>query len=146
MTRRLHSRITARGATVEVYFCDGERGPGFQIMSSSGYLAVFPEAHASEDCSRTVCTKPDGHDSYIKTRNHCHGFHHIEQVYALAQEVAKTYGSAERGKTDPSKGWPADPRPNKWGPGRGWTGHRVRRMNTKDWAETEWAKTMEATK
>jgi len=113
---------------------------GFVIETTSGYRAVF---RAHPECDRVVCLKPEGHASYVKTRGHCHGVHHIEQVRALAKEVAATYGSAEKGKSDPSKGWPTDPRPNEWVKGQGWTGKRVTLLNTKEWAETEWAKTME---
>jgi hypothetical protein len=138
LNKILVDAIAVKGSTVEIYELTVGLNVadlrGFEICTSTGYAATFPEAHT--ECDREVCVKPDGHDSYVRTRGHCHGVHHIEQVRAIAWQVAATYGSANKGKTDASVGRIASA-------AYGWTGHRVPPMTTHAWRSTEWARTME---
>lgn len=107
--------IQARGATVEIYeVCVGLNAADlrkFEIRTSTGYRAVFPDAHT--ECTRVVCVK---HDAFTapttESRTHCHGLHHLEQVTALARKVAKTYGG--KAPTTPLKKIKYGPR--DWAP------------------------------
>jgi hypothetical protein len=107
---------------------------GFEIRTSTGYRAIFPEAHiAGDTCTRDICLKPYGHDNACKG---CHGTFHLDQVLVTARMIAKTYGAAEKGRTDASAGRPAGY--------RGITGQRVEKLSPAQWADTDWARTMEA--
>jgi hypothetical protein len=87
--------IQAGNATVEVR----EIGVGlnvadlraFEITTSTGYRAYFPEAHT--ECDRTPCVKI-GCWATHKGENRCHGPHHLEQIEAYAAEIAATYRPA----------------------------------------------------
>jgi hypothetical protein len=104
---------------------------GFEIRTSTGYKAVFLEAHT--ECDREPCVKANCWASHSPAK--CHGLHHIEQIRALAKEVAKTYGSGKRGPTNTG---------STRIPPRGWTGKRVPNVSTSEWASGDWAKTMES--
>lgn len=122
---------TRKSADVEIYeVCAGLNEAdlrGFEIRTSTGYRAVFPWAHT--ECTRIVCTKHNAFTAPTReSGTHCHGLHHIEQIRAFAGEVAKTYGSDRKIKSVA--------RPiNAFG---------MRQMSARNWAETEWAQTMEA--
>lgn len=136
LEERLVDTISVRQADVTIY--ELRSGPGvyglrsFEIRTSTGYRAVFPHAHV--ECDRPPCVKPHCRASHSPTK--CHGPHHIEQIRELAKQVAKTYGRGLTDKADPSVGHKA--------PYDGFTGHRVPNMPTREWASTEWAKTMES--
>src|SRR4051812_5218848 len=87
-----------KGVDVDVYeLCVGLNLAdlrGFEIRTSTGYRAVFPQVHPSEDCTRDICLKPHGHSNACKG---CHGLYHLEQIKVFAAKVAKTYGAAEKG-------------------------------------------------
>lgn len=106
---------------------------GFEIRSSTGYRAVFPEAHI--DCDRAaqygICLKPAGHGNCRE----CHGTHHLYQVLAVARAVVKTYGSAKQGRTNPSVG--------RLRGHTGFTGTRVPPVGVYEWNRGQWAQTME---
>jgi hypothetical protein len=106
---------------------------GFEIRTSTGYRAVFPQAHIVDDtCTRDICLKSYGHSNACKG---CHGTYHLDQVLVKARMIAKTYGAAEKGRTDASVGHK---------PGHlGFTGHRVGNLAPAQWADTAWAQTME---
>lgn len=109
---------------------------GFEIRTSTGYLATFPEAHT--ECDRPVCVKQSGHSTVQHDCSYCHGLYHIEQVRALALAVAATYGSADKGKSNPGAG-----RPHIAAHKGGYAGKAVPQLSVRDWEETEWAQTME---
>jgi hypothetical protein len=124
--RREHRVIQTKGATVTLTevtvglnVADVLR---FEITSSTGYRAVLPACI----CERTPCLKRRGCD----TSTHCHYNFHLLHAEALAGEVAKTYGSALKGRSTVGK-------VNYVG------SKRITNIPVRDWEATEWAKTME---
>jgi len=89
--------IAAGSATVEIRErCVGLNAAdlrGFAITTSTGFRAVFPEAHT--ECDRTPCIKIGCHATHEGVRS-CHGPHHLEQIEAYAAEVAATYRPARK--------------------------------------------------
>lgn len=147
MPEKLIATIDAKGGQVveafEIYTNDRtDVLRAFEVRSSTGYRATLPEVHWPETCEREICIKSADHGSYEKTRGHCHGLHHAEQVIALARKVAATYGDAGRPETSMNTGWPQVSRDYRH-PASGRAGYRVRSMPAREWAETEWAQAME---
>lgn len=97
----------------------------FEITTHSGYRAVLNAC--SPECDRTPCLKAS-----CSARTHCHYGIHIEHARAIAADVAKSYGSAEKQRSDPSRG-------------RGHLRHpkRVPNVPVREWKESEWVRTME---
>lgn len=97
----------------------------FHITTTTGYFATIPACW----CNRVPCLKRGCWD---KCKG-CHGFagsRHVEHTRALAAAVAKTYGSAQRGRS--SVGTPRD-----------CTETRVRNVSVREWEGGEWAQCME---
>ncbi len=131
--------IVVQQAEVTIYASQLSPDPadlrGFEIRTSTGYRAVFPNAHT--ECDREPCVKPRCRVKHSPTK--CHGPHHIQQIRELAQQVAKTYGRGLKDKVDPSVG-----RVGRTTLSGGATGIRVPNMSTREWASTDWARTMES--
>lgn len=127
MSRVLHE---LRSDTTRVQVRKREGG-GWLIVSSTGYRAELPnECPADSLCfeqRRIPCLKPWGHhgDTAKHSSTHCHGFGHIEQAVALAEAVLRTYGSADKGKTQYRVQFAMPDGPS---------GKRVTRMSVSEWA------------
>jgi hypothetical protein len=99
---------------------------GFEVRTSTGYLATFPEAHI--ECLREICLKDRGHSTVKHDTSHCHGLHHRKQITAFAKEVAKTYGCKTKNVAQPINAP---------------TRHRRATLSVRDWNATVWAQKME---
>jgi hypothetical protein len=137
VSRFLIHQIEAKGAVVSVYEVAAGLNiadvvTAYEVETSTGYLATIPACF----CERQPCVVKNCRERH----KHCHtnsfGNRHEAHVRAFAAEVAATYGSATRGKTDPSVG--------RAGLHNSYLYNgRVQQVSTREWAEGEWARQMD---